>query len=130
MHTRVRYFDAERGRTGLPQDVAALVTTLEDKRTVLRLVNVSPLQARDVVIQAGGFGEHRFGIVRYAAQKGDYPGEVGSYATPALATEVQETPVHETYVQVHLPPATEIELDMETVRYVNKPSYLSTWQSA
>jgi hypothetical protein len=130
MHTRVRYFDAERGRAGLPQDVAALVTMVQDKRTVLRLVNVNPLQARDVVIQAGGFGEHHFGVIRYAAQRGDYPGEIGSYATPALATEVQETPVHETYVQVHLPPATEIELDIETIRYVNNPSYHSKWQNS
>jgi len=36
--------------------------------------------------------------------------------------------VHETYVQLHLPPATEIEMDLETERYVNKPSYRSAWQ--
>jgi len=123
LHARVRYYDAAGGRMGLPQDVAALVTRLEAKRTVLRLVNVNPMQERDVVIQAGGFGEHRFGVVRYAGLEGGYPGQVGSYATPALATATQETPVHETTVQVHLPPATEIELDMETERYVNNPSY-------
>jgi hypothetical protein len=130
LHARVRYFDAERGRAGLPQDVAALVTHLQTDRTVLRLVNISPLQGRDVVIQAGGFAEHRFGAIRYPARKSEYPGEVGGYAAPALVTEVHETPVHDTYVQVHLPPATEIELDMQTDRYVNIPSYRSSWQSA
>jgi hypothetical protein len=36
--TRLRYFDAQRKRPGLPEDVGALVEKLEDKRAVLHLV--------------------------------------------------------------------------------------------
>ena len=39
---RVRYFDLEHRRPGLPEDVAALVEKLEDKRTVICLLYTSP----------------------------------------------------------------------------------------
>ena len=58
--SRLRYFDFNRRRPGLPKDTAALVETLEANRTVVRLVNLSPFETRDMVVQGGAFGEHRF----------------------------------------------------------------------
>ena len=60
LHTRLRYFDPERRRPGLPPDVAALVESMTGDETVVTLVNVSPVHARRVIVQAGAYGEHEF----------------------------------------------------------------------
>jgi hypothetical protein len=49
LHSRVRYFDEERKRPGLPEDVAALVEKLEAERVVLKLVNLSPFAKRTLL---------------------------------------------------------------------------------
>jgi hypothetical protein len=124
LHCRVRYFDADRRRPGLPADVAALVTTLEADRTVLHLVNLSPFDTRNVLVQAGAFGEHRFERVRYPVRTSDYPGSQHDYAAPAITSAMETAVVGDKLLQVELPPATQIALELETARYVNLPSYL------
>ncbi len=121
---RVRYFDPVKDRPGLPQDVAALVESITAERTVLTLVNVSPFDSREVVIQAGGLGEHRFGAVTYATLTSEYPGAVGSYTMPEMTTEPQTVRVDAGQVRIVLPPATQITLDMETERFVQGPGYV------
>ena len=124
---RVRCFDAERRRPGLPPDVAALVERVEADRTALRLVNLSPLHAREVIVQAGAFGEHRFTEARYDARVSAYPGEVGSYAAPGVQRETRTASAHDKCLRVRMPPATEIALDIGTERFVNRPSYDAPW---
>jgi hypothetical protein len=58
VHGRLRYFDPDRRRSGVPEDVAALVDTLEDGGVAVTLVNVNQTQERTVVVQAGAYGEH------------------------------------------------------------------------
>ena len=41
LNARLRYFDPARRRAGVPEDVAALVSELGDRRTVVTLVNLS-----------------------------------------------------------------------------------------
>ncbi len=41
LNARLRYFDPARRRAGVPEDVAALVSELDDRRTVVTLVNLS-----------------------------------------------------------------------------------------
>ena len=60
LNARLRYFDPLRRRAGLPEDVASLISELADRRTVVTLVNVSKTETRPVVVQAGGYAEHRF----------------------------------------------------------------------
>jgi hypothetical protein len=60
LHCRVRYFDPRRRRAGLPEDVAALVEGLLATETTLTLVNVHQSEPRQVIVQAGGYGEHRW----------------------------------------------------------------------
>ena len=124
---RLRYFDADRKRAGLPRDIAALVTTLEANRTVMRLVNLSPFETRKVVVQGGAFGEHRFTDVRYTYRTSDYPGAIDAYAAPSVEQETRAASVQDTWLQVVLPPATEITLDLGTARFVNHPSAASPW---
>ena len=58
LSARLRYFDPVRRRAGVPEDVGALVSTLQDDRTVVTLVNLSATSPRAVVVQGGGYGEH------------------------------------------------------------------------
>ncbi len=59
LHSRVRYFDPERRRSGLPPDVGALVTGMAEDYTTVELVNVNQVVPRTVTVQTGGYGEHR-----------------------------------------------------------------------
>ncbi len=108
--TRVRHYDPQQKRPGLPVDVAALVTKLTDDTTELELVNLNTTEARDVIIQAGSMGEHNFTTANATDGNGGNTLEVNG-----------------TYLQVHLPPNTRIELQVGTHRFVNDPSYQQPW---
>ena len=94
---------------------------------MLKLVNLSPFQARDVLIKAGAFGEHQFLAARYSLRTSDYPGEIGTYAAPELVTEIRYVPVEDQVLHVHMPAATEITLELETARFVRQGSYALPW---
>src|SRR5262249_23231681 len=59
LNARLRYFDPARKRAGLPEDVAALVTRLDDTSADVTLVNLNPASPRTVIVQGGAYGEHR-----------------------------------------------------------------------
>ncbi len=119
LRARVRYFDSDCARPGLPPDVAALVEKIEAGRTVVQLVNTSAFDTRKLIIQAGAFGEHEFTTVTYQEQSTDSGGE-------KILTG-KTVPVNNRYFAVELPPATSIKLDIGTRRFVNKPSYAFPW---
>ncbi len=108
--TRVRHYDPQEKRPGLPADVAALVTKLTDDTTELELINLNTSEARDVIVQAGAMGEHKFTTVRAKDSGNENIVEVNG-----------------TYLQVHLPPYTNIALEIGTDRFVNQPSYQQPW---
>jgi hypothetical protein len=110
----VRYFDPARRRPGVPPDVAALVTRVEKERTVLQLVNLSPFEARDVIVQAGAYGEHNFTAVKYRRMANGRPQD-------------QTLDVNGKYFHVTLQPGCGVTLDMGVKRYANKPSYTFPW---
>ena len=58
VNSRLRYFDPQRKRAGLPEDVAALVSEMSDTGTVVTLVNLSTTTPRTVVVQGGAYAEH------------------------------------------------------------------------
>ena len=60
LHARLRYFDPVRRRSGLPEDVAALVEKITANSVTVSLVNLNPVEARDVIVQAGAYAEHEF----------------------------------------------------------------------
>jgi hypothetical protein len=60
LHVRLRYFDAEARRPGLPPGVGALVHALDADSVTVTLANTSPLHERRLILQAGAFGEHAF----------------------------------------------------------------------
>ena len=64
LNARLRYFDPDRRRAGLPDDVGALVSKLSDTGTTVTLVNLHPTRPRTVVVQGGAYGEHRIESVK------------------------------------------------------------------
>ncbi len=58
LHCRLRYFDEDARRPGLPEGVAALVEKMTADETVVTLVNIDTLHARRLTVQAGAYGEH------------------------------------------------------------------------
>ena len=123
----IRHFDPDSDRPGLPPDVAALVESVEGERVDLHLVNLSALSERTVRVQAGTLGEHEFSQVRYNRIVSEYPGPVGDYATPEVVTGSETAQINDIYVDVALPPGTEIRLSLGLRRHVNPPSYAVSW---
>ncbi|HLQ43590.1 MAG TPA: hypothetical protein VK137_02585, partial [Planctomycetaceae bacterium] len=59
LHSRLRYFDPQQGRPGIPADVAALVDRLTAGEVSVTLVNTHQTEPRAVIVQAGAYGEHQ-----------------------------------------------------------------------
>ena len=59
LHARLRYFDPVRRRSGIPPDVAALVTRITDEEVDVTLVNLNLTESRELVVQSGAYGEHQ-----------------------------------------------------------------------
>ena len=103
---RLRYFDPDYRRAGFPEDVAALIDEMANERVSVTLVNVNQLHARRVVVQAGGYAEHRFTSV-------------------ALGGKVQ--PLDGSDVTVELAPGAGGRVSFEMKRFVNKPTMQFPW---
>ncbi len=112
----VRYYDIENNRPGLPSEVSALVEGLEEDQVSLRLVNLDPVEKRQLIIQAGAFGEHQFTNIRYLTTD-----EAGG------PQEKQSKPVDGKYVKILLPASTSILLEIGIDRFTNPPSYRFPW---
>jgi hypothetical protein len=106
LHSRFRYFDPVKRRAGLPADVGALVEKLGADSATLTLVNTNPIEPRDIVVQAGGYGEHRF----------------DSVSLNGAATNVGGPTV-----SVHLEPGAGSKLDFKMTRYATPPSFAFPW---
>jgi hypothetical protein len=106
LHVRIRYFDLDACRPGLPPDVGALVDALDAESVTLTLSNASPLHARRMVLQAGAFGEHAFTTVS------DVTGE---------SPVVRE--VNGRHLEVTLAPGATLKLELGMRRYCHQPTY-------
>lgn len=124
-NARLRYYDADRKRPGLPADTAALVDRIEPSRMGLHLVNLHHTESRRVILQAGALAEHTFRNASYDTTDTPYPGAAGAYAAPRPAVRTESMQVDDSRLLVELPPATRIHLDLEMARYVNRPRYVS-----
>jgi hypothetical protein len=102
LHARLRYFDAVRQRPGMPPQVAALVDRLTPTQVGVQLVNLHPTETRELILQAGAFGEHEFTSVHD-----------GQRSVPCTGRRVR----------VILKPGAVGRLDLGMNRYVNSPTY-------
>jgi hypothetical protein len=106
--TRLRYFDADRRRPGMPDDVAALVEKLTADETVVTLVNVSQVEPRTVIVQGGAYGEHTIVSANIAGQQHT----VGSSCC-----------------EVRLAPGAGTKISLRMKRHVNQPTFKLPWRS-
>jgi hypothetical protein len=106
-HATVRYFDAELERPGLPAGVAVLVHAVTADSVTLEFANLG-VDRRDVVVQAGGFGEHRF-------------------TSATLGEGGDEQPLDSAWVGVRLAAGAGAVIRLGMRRYVNEPSYQTPW---
>src|SRR5262249_58423423 len=65
LNARLRYFDIQRKRAGLPEDVGALVSEMSGTQTAVTLVNLNKTAPRELVVQGGAYAEHRIESVEW-----------------------------------------------------------------
>ena len=106
LHCRLRYFDPQRQRAGIPQDVAALVERMTADEVTVSLVNLSPVLERTVVVQGGAYAEHQF----TAVSAGD-----------------RTIPVDRSAFAVRLAPGCGDRLTIAIKRYANPPTLAFPW---
>lgn len=106
LHSRFRYFDPVKRRAGLPEDVGALVEKMGADAATVTLVNVNPIEAREVVVQAGGYGEHRFDAVTVG-------GKTTTFSSPVMT--------------VRLEPGAGSRFEFKMTRYANRPTVAFPW---
>ncbi|MEV5752761.1 hypothetical protein AB0L00_33525 [Actinoallomurus sp. NPDC052308] len=121
---RVRYYDADARRPGLPISVAALVSRIDPEATVVDLVNLDPRSARRVIVQAGAFAEHTIGTVRHTVcDDPSWIGDMYDYGHGRPAVTSAETRVDGPWLLVVLPPSTRIRLTLGLDLRTRPPSY-------
>ncbi|WP_127582526.1 hypothetical protein [Paenibacillus koleovorans] len=118
LQARVRYFDLEGRRPGLPPDVGALIDSLDDEHMGLHLVNLSATQARTLVIQAGAYGEHEFTSVQFENRNEDG------------VSVWKQLEVHAPHLTVRLSPTSQLKLSLGMKRFVREPSYKQPWDKS
>ncbi len=106
LHARVRYFDPERRRPGLPEDVAALVETLSAGEATVSLVNLDQVRGHTVIVQGGAYGEHR---------------------VTGVTVDGRTTPVNRSSFSVRLAPGCGARFMVKADRYVNQPTFAFPW---
>ena len=128
LRATVRYFDPDRRRPGLPQDVAALVDTLASDSAAIQFVNLSTTDTRRLIVGAGAFGEHQFTDARFkevnleALEKNPY-----TWIREEKQQVDRIAPINGKYFAVELPPATSIRVVTGMRRFANQPSYAFPW---
>jgi len=113
----VVYEDPDGGRPGLPPDVAALVSRLDDDDIDVALVNTSTTRTRRVTVCASRFGERRLaGVTVRTESGGQYPGRSTAYAATPGTPHVLSRDLDSDTVEVELRPAHRVDLTLHTAR--------------
>ena len=110
LRATVRYYDRDRVRPGLPPDVAALFDELTAESVGIQLVNTGRHETRNLIVQAGAFGEHQFTRLQYSDGNNE-----------------KTVPLDGKYFAVELPPSTAVRVNARMRRFVNQPSYAFPW---
>ncbi|RUT29267.1 hypothetical protein EMQ25_14160 [Arsenicitalea aurantiaca] len=109
-HGTLRHFDAEARRPGLPPGVGALVEAIGVDFARVTFCNTDPQRAREVIVQAGSFGEHRFTSAR-------------------IEGEADAVPVGGKWFRLALAPGALVKLELGLERFVATPSYETPWHA-
>jgi hypothetical protein len=106
LHARLRYFDPVERRPGVPADVAALVESVTASDVTFVLVNVSQVESRELIVQAGAYAEHQF---------------------ESVTVNGRSISIDATSFAVHLQPGCGARVNARLARYVNQPTIRLPW---
>ena len=131
LYSQVRYFDGDSRRAGLPPDVAALVTHIEKDWIELEVINLNAAEPRQLVIQAGAYGEHDFVSVEFT-QVSDIQPPVRDVRNPRSgmidqAVTQNSRELNGRAFAVNLAPGSGSHLTIKINRYASKPSFDFPW---
>ncbi|HUR56818.1 MAG TPA: hypothetical protein VM029_03855 [Opitutaceae bacterium] len=107
LSARLRYFDPEKKRAGVPPDVGALISGMTDTATTVTLVNLHATEPRTVIVQGGAYGEHRIESIKVG-------GRSQAVKAPTFT--------------VNLAPGSGATLALEMKRYSAPPTYSLPWE--
>jgi hypothetical protein len=107
LFSRLRYFDPARRRAGLPPDVAVLIDGWGPDSLTATFVNISPSEARSVIVQGGAYAEHQIVSV--------------SDGKMTLAVNAPHFPLR-------LAPGAGARLTVRMQRFVNDPTLSFPWE--
>ena len=116
LQARVRYYDSDRRRPGLPGDVASLVERISPTSTIISLVNLGHVP-RAVIVQAGAFAEHRIETIAFA------PLEPTGNRAPSQRQDGNA----DAFVEVRLAPRAATRLTLTMTPRALAPSYRGPW---
>ncbi len=103
---RLRYFDPENRRAGIPPDVAALIDSMSADTVTVTLVNVNPTDARLVNLQGGAYGEHQM---------------------ISVSDGKRTSPINDRAFEVRLAPGAGARLTITMKRFANQPTTSFPW---
>jgi hypothetical protein len=103
---QLRYFDPVGRRAGMPEDVAALIDKVTPDEVAVTLVNTSPVDARTLLVQAGGYAEHQF---------------------IEVTLDGKTAPINGPYLSVRLDAGCGSRLVLKMRRFVNAPTLALPW---
>lgn len=106
LRCQVRYFDGERRRAGLSEDVAALIEQITPEGITLTLANTSTVHTRRVIVQTGAYGEHQ---------------------AVSVTVGGKTIAINAPYFEVRLAPAVAERLAVTMKRYVSDPTLAFPW---
>ena len=109
-YARLRWFDPERRRAGIPPDVAALVEKLGEDETIVTLVNTNQVASRTVTVQGGAYAEHQI--------------------LSATIGEGEAQPVESSAFTLRLAAGAGARLTLKMKRYTNAPTLTFPWDRA
>jgi hypothetical protein len=122
----VSYEDVDLARPGLPQDVAALVSSIDGDELAIELVNLSNRETRRVRLRPGRFGERDIRAARWTGERTpEFPGSPVAYTSVPGETITVEANVDAEDLVVELPPAHRADLVLTITEAIRPPRHQS-----
>ena len=126
LHSYLRYFDLDARKPGLPQGVAALVTSIGDDTVQIEIVNTNLFENRSMVVQGGAYGEHVITDVTYLDTE-RFRGP-GSSSSESAGVSERSVRVDGRYFRINMGPGTGTSVKIGLRRFSAQPSYAFPWR--
>ncbi|NND07648.1 MAG: hypothetical protein HKN87_14830 [Saprospiraceae bacterium] len=131
LYSQVRYFDGDNQHAGLPPDVAALVTRIDQDCIEIEVINLNAFRSRKLIIQGGAYGEHQFLSVEYQ-HVADIQPPARNLRNPRngvvdQAVSLSNRTLNATAFAVDLAPGSGSKLKVSIRRNASQPTYHFPW---